>query len=142
MTIQLSEEMKEALDKALIERSPCLVATSSADGTPDISYRGSVLMLDEEHLAFWERVKGETLANLYENPKICIFYRNAEKRIGWRFYGEAQVLTDGPVRDQVMERVNPFELLQDPERKGFAIVIRVDRVRSRDDTIMQRGSAS
>ncbi len=37
-----------------------------------------------------------------------------------------------------MERVNPFELGQDPERKGFAIVIRVDRVRSRDDTIMQR----
>ena len=142
MPVRLTDEMKELLDKALIERSPCLVATSSADGVPDISYRGSVLMLDDEHLAFWERVKGETLSNLYENPKICIFYRNGEKRISWRFYGEAQVLTEGPVREQVMERVNQFELMQDPERKGFAIVIRVDRVRSRDDVIMEREPAS
>jgi hypothetical protein len=140
--IQLTDEMKVALENSLVERSPSLVATSAASGMPDVSYRGSVMVFDEEHLAFWERAKGETLANLQENPRVCVFYRNAEKRIGWRFYGEAQVLTDGDLRGQIMERVNPFELAQDAERTGFAVLIRVDRVRSRNDTIMERDPAT
>jgi len=50
----------------------------------------------------------------------------------------AEILTDGPVRAQIMERVNQFELAQDPERTGYAILIRVDRVRARNETIMER----
>lgn len=138
MPIALTEEMSRALDNALIERSPCLVATASAEGVPDVSYRGSVMVFDNEHVAFWERAKGETLSNLEENPGVCIFYRNAETRISWRFYGEAEVLKDGPLRAQIMERVNQFELAQDPERTGYAIYIRIDRVRARNDTIMVR----
>src|SRR5689334_8326192 len=136
MPIALTDEMTRALDSALTDRSPCLVATASAAGVPDISYRGSVLVFDSEHLAFWERAKGETLNNLEENPHVCVFYRNAETRVGWRFYGEGRVLKEGTTREQIMERVNQFELAQDPEHKGYAVLIRVDRVRSRNDTIM------
>lgn len=138
MPIALTEEMTKELDEALANRSPCLVATASADGVPDVSYRGSVLVVDKDHIAFWERAKGETLTNVEENPNICVFYRNAATRLSWRFYGVAEVLRDGPKRDQIMERVNAFELAQDTERTGFAILIRVDRVRDRNDTIMVR----
>jgi hypothetical protein len=48
------------------------------------------------------------------------------------------VLTGGPVREQIMHRVNQFELAQDPERSGYAILIRIDRVRARNETIMER----
>ncbi len=138
MPIALTDTMAAALDNALVQRSPCLVATASAAGVPDVSYRGSVLVFDAEHLAFWERAKGETLANLVENPNVVVFYRNSETRQTWRFYGTAEVLKDGPVRLQIMERVNQFELAQDPERTGYAILIRVDRVRERSDTVMVR----
>jgi predicted pyridoxine 5'-phosphate oxidase superfamily flavin-nucleotide-binding protein len=138
MPIALTDEMTKALDNALVDRSPCLVATASAEGVPDVSYRGSVMVFDHEHLAFWERAKGETLSNLGENPHVCVLYRNAETRLGWRFYGGAEVLRDGALRAQIMERVNQFELAQDAERTGYAILIRVDRVRARNDTIMLR----
>jgi predicted pyridoxine 5'-phosphate oxidase superfamily flavin-nucleotide-binding protein len=138
MPIALTAEMTAALDNALPDRSPCLVATASREGMPDVSYRGSVLVFDSEHLAFWERAKGETLDNIRQNPGVCVFYRNAATRVGWRFYGQAEVLTDGPIRVQIMERVHPFELAQDPERIGYAILIRVDRVRERNDTLMSR----
>ena len=141
MAIALTTEMTKALDDALINRSPCLVATSSAAGIPDVSYRGSVLVFDEEHLAFWERAKGETLSNVTENPQVCVLYSNAATRVSWRFYGSAEVLTGGAVRAAIMERVNQFELAQDPDRTGFAILVRVDRVRSRNETIMQREQA-
>ncbi len=138
MPIHLTDEITRALENALTDRSPCLVATASAEGMPDVSYRGSVMAFDDEHLAFWERVKGETLDNLLENPQVCVLYRNAETRQSWRFYGTAQVLKDGPLRAEIMERVNKFELAQDPERTGYAIHIRVDRVRERNETIMAR----
>ena len=138
MPVKLTEEMTRAVNDALTDRAPCLVATASAAGVPDISYRGSMLTFDEEHLAFWERVKGETLANLEENPHICVYYRNPQTRVNWRFYGTTQILTDGDVRERIMERVHPFELGQDPERKGYAVLIRVDRVRAGSETIMSR----
>lgn len=82
--------------------------------------------------------KSETLRKIQENPHVCVLYRNPETRQSWPFYGEAEVLTNGPVREQIMQRVNQFELAQDPERTGYAILIRVDRVRARNETIMER----
>jgi hypothetical protein len=138
MAIALTDEMATALDNALAQRSPCLGATASAEGVPDVSYRGSMMVFDDQHLAFWERAKGETLANLVENPNIVVFYRNPETRQSWRFYGKAKVLKDGPVRSEIMGRVNQLELAQDAERTGYGILIRVDRVRARNDTVMVR----
>jgi hypothetical protein len=37
-----------------------------------------------------------------------------------------------------MERVVQRELDQDPERKGFGVLIKVNRVRQRSDVIMER----
>jgi general stress protein 26 len=138
MPLALTDEMARALDNALVDRSPCLVATTSLEGMPDVSYRGSMMVFDKEHLAFWERAKGETLSNLQKNPRVCVFYRNAETRQSWRFYGVAEVLKDGLIRTQIMEHVNQLELAQDPERTGYAILIRIDRVRARNETIMLR----
>jgi pyridoxine/pyridoxamine 5'-phosphate oxidase len=138
--IELTDEMVEAVNRALEDRMPCIVATASADGMPDLSYRGSVLALDREHLAFWERVKGETLRNLESNPQAAIFYRNSQTRQNWRFYGSVTVLRDGPKRDEILARVHPFELAQDPERTGIAVLIRIDRIRTGSETIMTRGA--
>ena len=138
MPIELTDEMMEAVNRALEDRMPCIVATASAEGMPDLSYRGSVLALDRDRLAFWERVKGETLRNLEENPQAAVFYRNSQTRQNWRFYGAVTVLRDGPQRDEIMARVHPFELAQDPERTGIAVLIRVDRIRTGSETTMTR----
>ena len=138
MPVALTEEMTAALDNAIADRAPCIVASASADGMPDLSYRGSMMVFDADHLAYWERAKGETLANLRENPHLAVLYRNPATRVGWRFYGVAEVITSGPVRDDVMARVNPLELAQDPERRGYVVLIRIDRVRDRTGVIMQR----
>ena len=39
MAIVLTDEMMRAIENALTDRSPCLVATASAAGIPDVSYR-------------------------------------------------------------------------------------------------------
>ena len=125
--IDLSE-MAEAVNVAFAEGTPCVVATASRDGRPNLAFKGSLMVFDQEHLAFWERAHGETLDHLRENPSIACLYRNPQRGLAWRFYGEAQLHGEGPVREQIMERTIEAELKRDPERKGVAVLIRVDKV--------------
>ncbi len=136
--IQLTDEMRELLDSAIADRMVVMVASASQAGTPDISFKGSAMVWDAEHLAFWERAHGETERNLAENPQVTLLYRNPEKRIGWKFFGRAELLREGDLREQIMARTNPIELDRDPERKGTAVLIRVDRVMMGGNVLMQR----
>lgn len=52
--IELTEEMQTAVNNALADRAPCLIATASADGKPSIGYKGSMLAFTPSALAYWE----------------------------------------------------------------------------------------
>jgi predicted pyridoxine 5'-phosphate oxidase superfamily flavin-nucleotide-binding protein len=130
--------MREALDNAIAEGTVALVASAAADGEPDIAFKGSAMVWDADHLAFWERSRGQTLRNLEANPKVCVLYRSRERGVAWKFFGVADLFTEGDVREQIMARTNPIELGRDPERKGVAVRIRVDRVTAGPNVLMQR----
>jgi hypothetical protein len=126
--IKLTDQMRELIDPALAKGTPCLVATASKDGIPNIGYKGSVMVFDDESLAYWERTLQGTLHNVEENPNVTILFRDPASRAGWRFVGTATVYKEGPLREQVMARTVQAELDRDPERKGAAVVVRVDKV--------------
>jgi predicted pyridoxine 5'-phosphate oxidase superfamily flavin-nucleotide-binding protein len=126
--IQLTQQMRELIDPALAKGTPCLVATASKDGVPNIGYKGSVMVFDDESLAYWERTHQGTLQNVEENPQVMILFRDPATRAAWRFAGRATIHKDGLLRDQVMARTVQAELDRDPERKGYAVVVKVDKV--------------
>ena len=136
--IELTDEMKELLDTALDDRLACLVGTASKDGRPQISPKGSVMVFDKDTLAYWERSLRSALDNVAENPHVVIYYNNSEKRVRWRFYGTATVHESGPVRDEVMRRTIQAELDRDPERKGVAVVVRVDLINDLSGEVLQQ----
>lgn len=138
MGIELTQEMRERIDNALAEGNPMLVATSSGSGMPDLVYKGSLMVFDGEHLAFWERALGTTLRNLQENPQVCVMYRNPATRMAWKMFGVAELHEGDGTRDEVMKRTIQLELDRDPERKGIGVVIRVDRVLELGKEIMRR----
>ena len=121
-------EMAEFVDRSGPDGFVMLVATASKDGAPDISFKGSFMVWDKDHLAFWERAHGTTLANLVENPQVALVYRNREAGKNWRFWGDATLLRDGEVREGIMARTFQPELDRDPERKGVAVLIKVNTV--------------
>ncbi|MGH2584256.1 MAG: pyridoxamine 5'-phosphate oxidase family protein [Dehalococcoidia bacterium] len=135
--IDLSE-MAEAVNSALAEGNVCLVGTASATGMPDIAFKGSVMVFDKDHLAFWERSKGQTLENVESNPQACVLYRSRERGVAWRFFGVAEVIAEGGLRQQVVERTVQAELDRDPERTGVAVLIRVDRIVAGRNVLQQR----
>lgn len=138
--IQLTDEMREAIDNNRAQGAPVMFATAGKGGMPDVVFKGSAMVWDDEHLAYWERARGQTLRNLEENPQVCAFYRNAQTRIGWKFFGVAQLYYEGDLRQRVMDRTIEAELTADPERKGVAVIIRVDRVLQAGKVLMERDS--
>jgi hypothetical protein len=113
----------------------CLVGTVLPNGYAQITPRGSTMVFDDEHFALWERGRGSTNANLRDGSKVTIFFRKPELRQSGllprggiaRFYGTAELHKSGAVRDQIWERLIEPEKRQDPERKGFGVLIAVER---------------
>ena len=135
--IKMTDEMKERIANAFKEKKTCVWVTSSKSGAPDVSFRGSTFVYDEEHLAFWDRSRGESTRNIEENPQVCMLYFEPGSG-GWRFYGHATIFHEGEMRQKIMDRTIKDELDKDPERKGYGVLIRVDRIRRHSgDAIVQ-----
>src|SRR6478672_602157 len=91
----------------------CLVATVLPNGYTQVSPRGSMMVLDDEHLAFWHRGKGSTHANLTDGTKVTVFFRKSELRQSGllpkggiaRFYGVAKIHTSGEIYEEIWKRM-------------------------------------
>jgi hypothetical protein len=113
----------------------CLIGTVLPNGYAQITPRGSTLVLDDEHLALWERGKGSTNENLADGSKVTVYFKKAALRADGtlpaggiaRFYGIAKIHKSGALYDQVWSKVIQPEKDRDPEKKGFAVVIKIDR---------------
>jgi len=118
-----------AIAGALAHHRPAFVATSGADGTPDIGPKGSLFVADAGHLAYLEYTGGGHLANVRRNAKVAVvcFDPQAEPRYV-RFSGQAQLLETGALRDELRARVSPIELAHDPDDTGVIVRIRVYQV--------------
>jgi hypothetical protein len=112
-----------------------LIATVLPNGFAQVTARGSTMVFDDEHIALWERGRGSTNANLQDGSKVTVFFRKPELRASGvlpkggiaRFYGTAKIHKSGPLYDQVWEKLIQPEKNGDPEKKGFAVLIKIDR---------------
>src|SRR5271157_4995962 len=93
----LSEEAK-----ALIKDThPGFIATASISGRPNVSPKGSLRVLDDEHVVFADIHSPNTIANLVENPQVAALVFEPSTRHGCRIWGIAETLSSGPLFDQV-----------------------------------------
>ena len=113
----------------------CLVATVLPNGFAQVTPRGSTMVYDDDHLALWERGKGSTTATLRDGSKVTVFLRKPALREAGilpkggiaRFYGLAAIHRAGHVYEEVWRRLVQPEKDRDPDRKGYAVLIRVER---------------
>ena len=87
----ITQEIKNFLK----EQKLGYVATVSVDNEPNLSPKGTILALDENHLIFAEIRSPKTIANLKINPKLEINVVDPLIRKGYRFKGDAKILTTG-----------------------------------------------
>ncbi len=113
----------------------CLVATVLPNGFAQVTPRGSTMVFDDEHLAIWERGRGTTNENLKDETRVTVFFRKPQLReMGIlpkggiaRFYGTATIHKSGQIYEETWNRLIQPEKDRDPEKKGFAVLIKVER---------------
>ena len=80
------------------------VATVNADGTPNLSPKGTFMVLDDDHLAFCNIRSPGTMRNLRERPALEVNIVDPIGRMGYRFRGTATIVEGGPRLDELLER--------------------------------------
>lgn len=118
----------------------CLVGTVLPNGFAQVSPRGSTMVFDDEHLALWERGKGSTNATLKDGTRVTVFLRKPQLRDAGvlpkggvaRFYGTAAIHKSGPAYEEIWTRLIQPEKDRDPQKKGFGVLITVERAEDLD----------
>lgn len=84
----LTADMK----RVVAEQKLGFVATVGVDGTPNLSPKGTMQVLDDDHIAFADIRSPATIANLATNPAMEINFVDPFSRTGYRFKGMARVV--------------------------------------------------
>ena len=71
------------------------VATVSSDGTPNLSPKGTISILDDSRMVFANIRSPQTIENLSQNPSIEINIIDPFSRKGYRFKGLGAILSSG-----------------------------------------------
>jgi predicted pyridoxine 5'-phosphate oxidase superfamily flavin-nucleotide-binding protein len=79
------------------------VATVSPDGTPNLSPKGTIAILDDSRLVFANIRSPKTIENLTKNPSIEINVIDPFSRLGYRFKGLAQILSNGEDFENILD---------------------------------------
>ncbi len=78
------------------------VATVCPDGTPNLSPKGTTAVWDDEHLVFADIHSPGSVANLRQNPTVEVNVVDPIVRKGYRFRGNAEVLSSGSTFDDIV----------------------------------------
>ena len=80
------------------------VATVSSDNSPNLSPKGTIIVIDESHLAFADIRSPQTIENLRHNSSIEINVVDPIRRKGFRFMGEGQIISEGTQFSEILEQ--------------------------------------
>ena len=126
--LRLTQELKDLINGAADNGSPMVLAVVNEKGEPRLSFRGSAQVFGDDQIGLWVRnTGGETLSAVRNNPNAALMYRSATTPM-MQFSGRIRIADDPAERDRVFESAPPRERASDPERKGVALVIDLDKV--------------
>lgn len=130
--ITLSDDLKHRFVNALNDGVAIVVGYVDRDGDPHVSPYGSIHASGDGQLGLWVRnPQGDLIHGIARNAKVGVFYAQLSSRTFVRMRGRARVVSGESERARIFDGMHPFEQRGDPERKGVAVVIDLDRVEGR-----------
>lgn len=122
---KLTDEMKELVERQRLG----FVATVCPDGRPNLSPKGTVCVLDDDHLIFADIRSPGTVANLRFNPNVEVNVVDHFVRKGYRFKGTARVLDGGAEFAHYVTFFSNRGMLDAPSRIRAIVIVQVDEAR-------------
>ncbi len=125
----LTDEMKQLVAQQRLG----FVATVDADGTPNLSPKGTMVVLDDTHILFGDVRSPNTVSNLQRNSALEINIVDPLSRKGFRFKGAAQYIKrDSPAFDELYPKIHQHFAQWGPLKDKIrgVVVFEVQRARS------------
>src|SRR4026209_2405627 len=122
----LTPDMKRVVE----EQRLGFVATVDADGTPNLSPKGTTAVWDDDHLVFTNIRSPGTIANLRLNASVEVNVVDPFLRKGYRFKGVGPVLGSGALYDQAIDFYRRRESLVSAIRE--VVMVRVHKAQPID----------
>ncbi|RJP66778.1 MAG: pyridoxamine 5'-phosphate oxidase [Candidatus Abyssobacteria bacterium SURF_17] len=119
-------KLSHGIKEFLAEERLAYVATSSREGVPNVVPKGSLGVLDDDHLVFADLYSQKTRRNIEENPHVSVAVVNPAAYEGYQFKGTAQIVDSGPALERAIENVASIQV--DPAKVKYAVVITVEEV--------------
>ncbi len=118
MTVKIPQEIQ-----TFIQGKLGWVATASKAGMPNIAIKGSLRVLDDEHLVFADLFSLKTRKNLEENPQVAVMVFDGESRTGYSLKGQAEMIAQGPLYDQIAEAIRQHPAHLPPPKYAVRITV-------------------
>ena len=131
---KIPKSLQEHIDTAF-PANVCLLGSVLPNGFAQVTPRGGTMIYDDEHIGLWERGSGSSAEAMSDGSKLTIYFRKPSLREEGllprggiaRFYGTAKIYKSGPVYDEVWRRLVQPEKDRDPDKKGWAVSVKIDR---------------
>ncbi len=121
--MRLTEDMK----RVVLEQRLGFAATVGADGTPNLSPKGTTTVFDDEHLMFADIHSPGTVENLKRNPAIEINVVDPIVRKGYRFKGRATLHAGDDTYDRALQVLAERGSSTPRDRIRTIVIVAVDR---------------
>jgi predicted pyridoxine 5'-phosphate oxidase superfamily flavin-nucleotide-binding protein len=81
------------------------VATASRNGEPNVTPKGTLQLMDENHVLFADLFSLKTRANLLENNRVAVTVVDAATAKGYQIKGIAEVISSGLLFDNTSKKL-------------------------------------
>jgi len=81
------------------------VATATNDGVPNVTPKGTVRVMDDQHVVFADLFSLKTRQNLERNPRVAVTVIDGATHKGYQIKGTAELVSSGPLYHQMAEQL-------------------------------------
>ncbi|CAM4291995.1 pyridoxamine 5'-phosphate oxidase family protein [Weissella hellenica] len=122
---KLTDDMK----KMIQEQFPFL-ATADENGMPKVGPKGSLHVLDDSHLVYFEHTFHHAYHNLQQNGRAAVAVADREAQKGFRFEGQAHIHENDDLANELLP-----ESIFDRFPRAALVIIDVEHIFKLDNTL-------
>ena len=133
MTTEPADHMpahvRTAINRALANQTPMVLAYVDENGAPFLSLRGSVQVYSPTQLCLWVRnPRSGLVASIRAQRPLAFLYRNSPSRTTLTIRGKGKLVDDPKIRRQIFDLSPEVEQRHDPAMTGAAVLVDVARI--------------
>ena len=81
------------------------VATATREGVPNVTPKGTVQVLDDQHIIFADLFSLKTRQNLEQNPQVAVTVVDPATAKGYQLKGKAELISSGPLYEDMAAKL-------------------------------------